>query len=227
MLRIGQYSRYFFFFFTRFNPILATCLLYDEIKGEHKYSLNTTDFERPNRLKQSDFAATNAFSYMPSNYVLLKRLFKKLNEFDHNKTFLDIGCGKGRVLSVAAHFGFKQIVGVELVENYCKSAQKEVYKLSSQFPSTSFEIVCNDAASFVIPKNIQCIFFYNPFKEVMIDVMITNITNSFKNSPRNIYVIYLNPLFKQNFLSAGFKEIFNTSRFSYIKATILCLKTNN
>lgn len=223
MQRILPYSRFFFFFFTRFNPFLAACLLYDEIKGEIKYKLNTTDFHRPPRLKQSDFAATSAFAYMPSNYVLLQMLFTKLNQFSHNQTLLDVGSGKGRVLSVAAHFGFKEITGVEVVPEYCEDALQKINNVSKKFPDTTFKIICTDAAQFSIPLHIQNIFLYNPFKEVMIEVLISNILSSFKKNPRHIYVIYLNPLFIQNFIAVGFKPDYSATRFYYIKATLLSL----
>jgi hypothetical protein len=60
----------------------------------------------------------------------------------------------------------------------------------------------------------------------MLDVLISNILTSYKAAPRNIYIVYLNPLFKQNFIEAGFIEVFAVSRYHYIKAVILCLSKN-
>src|ERR1019366_288563 len=46
-----------------------------------------------------------------------------LPEPSHNFTFLDLGCGKGRALLIAAHFDFPQILGVELSPDLCRIAE--------------------------------------------------------------------------------------------------------
>jgi 16S rRNA G966 N2-methylase RsmD len=218
MSRITDYLHYFSFFIRHYPP-LAPLLLYDEIRGEQKYRLNTTGFEKPDDLKRNGFA----FSYMPSNYRLLERVFDELNRYDHNHTFLDIGCGKGRCMMVAAHFGFQKITGVEMINEYCRAARKQIIRMAASWPAASFEIICTDAWHYKISGDIQTIFFYNPFKETIMDGVIGNILNSLQAKPRTLFVVYLNPLFKQIFLDNGFTEIYSTTRFKHLKACILTI----
>ena len=220
MLQLRQYARYASFFI-KYNPVLAACLLIDEMKGEAKYDLHTTGFNKVERSKLKGPAALDAHPYMPSNYVLLERLYKKINRFGHNRTFLDIGCGKGRAMLVAAHFGFKEIYGIEVVESYCSHLQQHINKVALNYPDASFKVICSDAAYYEIPDHMQTIFFYNPFKEVVMSMVLKNIMNSLNRHPRNLFIIYLNPSHIKLFYNAGFTEIFRTTRFSHLKASIL------
>ncbi len=224
MLRLKLYLKYFFFIALNFNPLLAICIIYDEIRGERKYKLHSTDVIEINKLKITGIDTSNSNEYMPSNYVLLERVFEQLNQYEHNHTFLDMGCGKGRTLLVAAHFGFKKLIGVEFIASLCEQAQKEINAIAHLFPSASFQIKCTDAAEYFIPDDVQTIFFYNPFNEKIMDRVIQNILASLDRVKRTLYIIYLSPLYKQKFIDLGFEEIFTTMRFNYLKASILCLK---
>src|SRR5437868_2057899 len=101
MRKLKNYIRYFSYFFS-YYPLLAVFILYDEIRGENKYHLDTTGFEEIDPLQLRKPAAFHAYSYMPSNYVLLERVFREINNHEHNQTLLDLGCGKGRAMLVAA-----------------------------------------------------------------------------------------------------------------------------
>lgn len=224
MQRLKQYLNYFFFIALNFSPLLAICIIYDEVIGERKYKINTTDIEEISKLKIKGIDTSNSNEYMPSNFILLEKVFTELNQYQHNKTFLDIGCGKGRTLFVAAHFGFEKITGVEFMQTYCNQVQAEIAKIKPQFPSVSFHITCLDATFYTIPVDVQTIFFYNPFNEKVMDKVIQNIFESLSKAKRTLYIIYLSPFYQQKFIDAGFEEIYYTVRFNYLKASILCLK---
>lgn len=221
MQQVLSYLKYFFYVALRFNPLLAICILYDDIRGERKYRIYTTDVEEVYKLKIKNVDTSNAFEYMPSNYILLEKVFSEINKYPHNHTFLDMGCGKGRSLFVAAHFGFKKITGVEFVPDYCRQLQKQITEKATQFPNASFTITCIDAAQCIIPDDVQVLFFYNPFNEKVMRPVVQQITDSLFRVTRPLYVIYLNPLFKQLFLQAGFTEIYYTKRFGYLTGCIL------
>ena len=224
MHQLLSYFRYFFYLSINFNPLLALLMLYDDIRGERKYKLRTTGVKETYKLKLTGIDTTNAFEYMPSNYVLLERVFNEVNTYPHNQTFLDIGCGKGRVLLVAAHFGFQKLYGVELIPGYCQRLQTLIKEKAILFPSASFDVSCNDAAAYAIPADVQVLFFYNPFNEIVMRKVIGNILKSVAHARRPLYLIYLNPLYKPLFLQSGFTELYGTSRFGYLTASLLRLE---
>lgn len=210
MRKLKAYGSYFFYFF-QYSPVLAFQLLMDEVKGERKYKLNTVGFDR--------IYASTAYSYMPSNYILLEELFTELNRYSHNGTFLDLGCGKGRAMMVAAHYNFKRIVGVELEKKYCYAIAADIPNIEKE-RGCKIDVICMDAGDYKIPDDIQTIFFYNPFKETVMEKVVRNLMESINTSKRPVFVIYLNPLFSSYFTNAGFVKIYTASRYGELNGSI-------
>jgi SAM-dependent methyltransferase len=61
----------------------------------------------------------HASIYQPVNFYTAETLFESIDKEDTIGTFLDMGCGKGRVLAMAAAYGFKEIIGVDLSPQLC------------------------------------------------------------------------------------------------------------
>ena len=223
MYRLFAPLRYFLFMFLRFNPVLACLIIYDEVKGERKYHLQTTGVKNISKLNLNNTNAQYSHDYMPSNYILLQQLFEKVNTYAHNHTFLDIGCGKGRTLFVAAHFGFTNITGIELYPPYCHFVEKEMKRYAAHSTAT-FNIVCTDAANFSIPTHIQTILLYNPFAENIMMAVLNNILTSYHTNNRDVFIMYLCPIQKEKFIEAGFTEVHHITRFNYLNASLLYLK---
>lgn len=57
----------------------------------------------------------NLYNYLPTTYAFLEELFTKY-PLNLNDYFVDIGCGKGRALIMAALFGCKHLCGIEINE---------------------------------------------------------------------------------------------------------------
>lgn len=192
-----------------------------EIKGERQYGIDTTGSDELKKTKAAGVDISHATSYMPANYLLLEDVFTKLGS--GRKNFIDIGCGKGRVLCVAAHNGFNKVTGIDFSSDFCASAEKNLQHTKEKFPSLNFSIINKDAATVEIPEDADCIFFFNPFDQFIMNKVAKNIQKSYKKNPRDIYIIYLNPLYKKELLDIGFKEIYYTIKMKYMEAVILHL----
>ena len=57
-----------------------------------------------------------------------------LDDHPQNLTFIDLGCGKGRALLVAARLGFKQVIGVEFAHELAGIARKNLVVMRSPTP---------------------------------------------------------------------------------------------
>ena len=68
---------------------------------------------------------------------------------------------------------------------------------------------------------MDCIFFFNPFDEIIMSAVVNNIFESLQSNPRKISIIYINPLHKEYFLKAGFTETWYIKKMKYIEAVIL------
>jgi SAM-dependent methyltransferase len=106
-------------------------------------------------------------------------------------TFVDIGCGKGKVLLSAATLPFRRIVGVEFSSYLSRVAEQNLASarlFRRQCPSV--EIVCADAVHYPIPEERTVFFFANPFKYEVMEVVLGNVVRSYLESPRPIFLIF-------------------------------------
>ena len=220
-MKLFQYIRYFIYLAWYWNPVLAAFIIYHEIKGERKYKLHTTGYDELQDLKKQGIDITHSTMYMPANYYILEKLLKRLQEIPGNDCLLDIGCGKGRVLIVAAHYGFKKLSGVELSDKFCTDAEENIATHKNDFEEAAFTVYHNDASAFLIPDEVTTVFLYNPFDAVIMQHVAEHIMDSLKKKPRTLYIAYMNPQEKEIFLKAGFKEIYYHKKLNLLEGIIL------
>jgi SAM-dependent methyltransferase len=222
-MRLFSYIKYFFYLTFKWDVKIALHLLKHEIKGEKKYGINTTGIDKLKSLEEKGIAIDHSTIYMPVSYDLLEEIYP--HPLKGGKShFLDIGCGKGRALCVAAHYGFKKVTGLDLSKELCIEAEKNLAITQQKFTDLQYKVINNDAFYFEIPQDADCIFMFNPFDDVIMSGVAANILESFEANPRSITLIYANPLYKQELLDVGFKQIYHTQKMIYLEAVILELK---
>jgi SAM-dependent methyltransferase len=220
MMQAARYIRYFFFLSINWNIRIALHIIIQEIKGEKKYGIQTTGADELAAMEKKGIDISHATIYMPASYDLLDILLAQLAPLNI-KHFLDIGCGKGRALCVAAGHQIPRVTGIDFSKELCQQATHNLEKISKNFPALQYKIINNDAFYFDIPDDVDCIFLFNPFDEIIMKGVLENIDKSLKRSPRGLRIVYLNPLYKDLFTDKGFKEIFYTKRMHYLEASIL------
>jgi SAM-dependent methyltransferase len=199
---------------------LAWFTVYHEIRGEKKYNINTSKIEDVKKLSIKGDNVEHAELYQGANYYLLEKVFDHLQTIEANQSILDFGCGKGRVLAVAAYYGFSKITGVEFAKELCDTARKTIMPVQQKFPQKIFNVIHANAVDHKIENDTNVFFFFNPFDEVVMLAVAKNILQSLKENPREVYVVYLNPVHKEIFLSAGFEQIYHLEKLKYIEASI-------
>ena len=218
-----QYVKYFFFLGLNWNARIAWLIIQAEKKGEKKYSIHTTGADKLKSLEKKGIDISHATIYMPAHYPLLEEAFRHLT-IPTPIHFLDIGCGKGRALCVAAHNGFDKLTGVEFSKELCEAARANVVLTKNKLPACSFEIINNDAFYYQIPETVNCIFFFNPFDEIIMSGVAENIQISLAEKPRSINIIYINPVHREYLGKLGFKEVWHYKHMNYLEAIILEIK---
>jgi SAM-dependent methyltransferase len=108
-------------------------------------------------------------------------------------TFVDLGCGKGRALLIAAEFRFRSVVGVEFAPALCHIARENVRTIPE---SERITIINQDAGTLTYPDTPLLIFLYNPFLAPVLRRVLANLERQLRKSPRETYVLYAqNPRF--------------------------------
>jgi SAM-dependent methyltransferase len=188
--------------------------------GEKKYGISTTGFDELKSLKKKGVDIGYSTIYMPASYFVLEDAFRQIPA-GMRKHFVDIGCGKGRALCVAAHNGFAKTTGVDFSEKFCAEAEKNLQITMKKIAGMNYSVILSDAASFSIPSDADCIFFFNPFNHVVMQQVTENIMKSIEKTPRNLIVFYINPLYKEIFFGYGFTEFYHKKSHRYFEVALL------
>jgi hypothetical protein len=108
-----------------------------------------------------------------------------------------MGSGKGRALLVASEFPFAKIVGVEISRELSGIAGQNVarYRSVSQ-RCTTFSLHCADATNYTFESEPLVLFLSNPFGRESVRRVLANLEASLVASPREAYLIYINPWFE-------------------------------
>lgn len=106
-------------------------------------------------------------------------------------TFVDLGCGRGRALLVAAERGFRRCVGVELDPGLAHQARDNARRFAG--PRAGIQVVDRDVVEFEWPAEPSAAFLFNPFGPETMRRVVANVERSLRESPRPFVVAYLNP----------------------------------
>ena len=120
---------------------------------------------------------------IPCPYYFLTKIKKELREETFN-TFIDLGCGSGRVIDFfSKSFSNKKFIGIENFNNqykYCKKTfegRDNIHILQEDFTKSNF-----------IKHNSDCYFFNNPFKDENEFVKFMNLNRNFFNKKKIIFI---------------------------------------
>jgi SAM-dependent methyltransferase len=127
-----------------------------------------TDGEIPiSQLGMPADIADRAERYMPSDEHVLEVAVAFAGIDPARFSFVDLGCGKGRVLIMAAQLRFRRLIGVEIVPALADIARANLARLG-----VAAEVLTDDAARFVFPPGPVVLFLFNPFKAATIGAVI-------------------------------------------------------
>lgn len=220
-MSLKAYWRYAKYIADHWNAALAIFTTIHEMRGEKKYGINTTGIEE---IWQYDIAEEDlamAESYQPSSYYILEKLFKKLPPDARKGTLIDFGCGKGRALVVAAAEGFNNLLGVEIIYELSREAEHNLVHNKLKNKNYRFKILNDRAQDLEIPDDSSVFLFFNPFKEELMDEVLQRIMMSYRKNPRDLYVMYLNPVYKHVFFGQKFEQLYHVQKLTYLEGSLL------
>lgn len=160
-----------------------------ELYWERRLGIDTADCI-PREMLSDDPAS---IGYDPVGYRQLSSALKHAQLGDPTGTFLDYGCGKGRVVARAAMLPFQRIVGVELSTELCEQARENVRQLTKSARCKQLEIVNANAITYVVPDDTTNIFLFNPFTGHLLRSVVNQIHQSLQRVPRPLTILYLLP----------------------------------
>ena len=219
-MKLIQYIYYFFRSIWFRGPINTFKLLTFEGKYEKRLGIKTHSIVNLDKLTLAGMASEENHHYQGASYYILFKVFNLLPTQLKSKPLIDYGCGKGRALFVAEQCGFTNLIGVDIAKELIEDAKANQKIYSKMYKESKFSFLFEDATKYIIPNDADTFYFFNPFGEKIIQMVINNIKESLKQNPRTVYCIYLNPKYKEVFETNGF-EVFTTIKsWRYIEGII-------
>jgi SAM-dependent methyltransferase len=121
--------------------------------------------------------------------------------------FVDLGCGKGKAVLLAAMYGFRRVVGLELSPALADIALDNVERFTRRRQDVARpEIIRADAAAYRFPEEPLVVYLHNPFDEIILASVVENLHDSLRQRPRPAFVIYHTPLHRHVLDEAPFLE---------------------
>ena len=145
--------------------------------------------------------------YSPSPWWTLRRALRFLGVSDRD-TFVDFGCGKGRVVHQAAKRPFRRVIGVEISPALAEIARANLATRRHRHRCPNVEIVVADAKEFRVPDDLTIAYFAHPFEGETLDAVLRGIVDSIDRHPRRVRLFYLGP---------HVAEVLATGRFRLLK----------
>ena len=137
--------------------------------------------------------------------------------------FVDVGCGKGKMLYYASQLGYKTCVGIELSEMLI---QRSYANLSALKLPSRIQLLQRDASQLDAQEisKANIFYLYNPFSEKILTGFLQTVIDSQLLNPRKVLIIYCNSRYETPFRTLGFNivKVFETgqSGWRFDKSTI-------
>lgn len=154
---------------------------------ERYYGVNTAGSITKEKLGYTG----DSLNYISIPYGHIVKMLNHLPLKKSNSVLLEYGCGKGRAVVCAAAYNYKKIIGIELSDFLITMGKDNIDKMKHR-KTKSIELLQCDAQDYVVPPEVNIIYFYNPFIGSILKKVAENIFSSYKKSPRKIYVIFFN-----------------------------------
>lgn len=167
------------------------------------------------------------FHYQGASYMALLKVLNELPPELKNKGFVDFGSGKGRALFCAEYMGFNYLTGVELDNDLVLASNNNLATFTKKRKESTVEFINCNALNYVIDKDASTFYFFNPFSEKIMQKVIENIIQFATREKKEVYIVYLNPVYRKLWTDNQFKEYKIIKTNNYTEAVIYFFKPAN
>lgn len=159
------------------------------------FGVQTRQIVPLSQLTVSSPNVVHGIQHAPTRPRVLRSLLGRLDIDYRQFVFIDLGCGKGRAVLVAAEFPFKKIIGIEFAAELVRAARENVSQYRNPHANCREIVLLHmDASDYQIPNEKTLIYLFNPFGEHVMKKVLTGIRLSLQARPREMYLVYFIPM---------------------------------
>ena len=160
---------------------------------DDRHSTDTGGAVEPDRLGIDDGALREAaILYLPSPPRVTQSMLDRVGVQPETTTFVDLGCGKGRVMLLAAQRPFRRVVGIEISSELAATARANVERYCSPPDLLApIDVVNADVTTVELPEGDILVHLYHPFETPVTEAVLRRLEASQDRSARRITIAYL------------------------------------
>ena len=208
---IFQYFRFFFYVAFNWSIWLALFVLFHDIRGALQYGIMTFMPVKLTKLTIHSGDISKSSNYEAVNYFMLEQLLTAFRKLSSAESIVDLGCGKGRVMVVAAYFGFTKITGIDFAKELTEEASQNMKKVQKKNPQITWKVIHANVLDYTISPADNVFFMFNPFVEEILATFLGRLEISCKLFPRKTYFLYASPQHADVLRERGYQEVFRIS----------------
>jgi predicted RNA methylase len=130
----------------------------------------------------------HAGQYLPTDLPLFRRIVRRSGVDPAQFSFVDLGCGKGRILIAAADYAFRTIIGVEADANLVAVARTNVEQ--SGAGESRISVLHCDAREADLPDGNLFVFMYSPFRGPVFEAVARRLAALAAEPERAVVIAY-------------------------------------
>ncbi|MGR3660045.1 MAG: class I SAM-dependent methyltransferase [Paracoccaceae bacterium] len=171
--------------YIRRKPVIGSFL--------HEIRLNELYWERKLHSDTDGWvsvALDDGMLYEATPYLVLNEILRTL-KLGRDDVFIDLGCGKGRVLCMASRTGAGRVIGVEQDPDFLDVARENLDAMPGKHAKVElFEGLAQDFDF----SDATVVFLFNPFGAKTLEQVLDLLAASLKENPRPLRIVYVNPV---------------------------------
>lgn len=200
--------RFVWFTWKRRGLTYSLRIAFAELYFEYRYNIDTISMRLVSQITDvTDKDKEDSGSYQATHVYSFKKMFNHLEGVHSSSgSFLDLGSGKGRAMMLGALHGFRKIYGVEYSLDLCQVAEINISKFRKNLNAeTEFLVINDNVLNYEIPSDVSVIYMANPFGNIIMSSILDRVEQSLINEPREIVIVYLNPLCRNLMLQRNYE----------------------
>lgn len=164
---------------------MQSCLsVIEDCYFDYRFRLETRAELLVEDLDISAIDKQHAEKYKPTRARYFQQLMKRLKP-NRDEVFVDVGCGKGRILILAALHGFKKVRGIEISSCLSEIARRNIEAFQGGRPeSEDIEVHCESVLNYQFQHDETFLFLYSPFDAFVTECFLDRVQESLQKNPR-------------------------------------------
>jgi SAM-dependent methyltransferase len=156
-----------------------------------RHGVDTCGYILPAALDVNENGRASSEPYVPTPERSFCRMMKAVPVDFRDYTFVDVGCGKGRALLIAAAHPFRAVIGIEHSSTLAQTAVSNFASYrDGSLRCNKIAVLQVDATAFEIPPGPCLFYLFSPFRPHVLSRVVERIDASYRRAPRPMVALF-------------------------------------